>query len=348
MIDRLVERADDIVVVDFGTLKPLAQRLSRHRDGIAMQLAAKPFHQRAEAPGIIEILHQIGLARWPDVGDHRRHPALGVEIVQGELDTGAPRHGNQMDDGIGRTACRHGNGHGVFHRLRRNDFAGRQVFPDHLDSAASTGRTHALVIGVRRRNGAGAGQAQAHGFGNRGHGAGGAHGHAVAVGSRNPTFHARPLFPSDGAGAAFVPILEGIGARAQRLALVVAAQHGAGGQINERIAGRDGAHDETGRGLVAAAEQDRAVDRVGAQQFFRLHGEEIAIQHGRGLLERFGERDRRHLQRETARLQNAALHVLRPLAQVCVAGIDIAPGVDDADDRAFAPIALVIAHLTHA
>ena len=88
-----------------------------------------------------------------------------------------------------------------------------------------------------------------------------------------------------------------------------------------------------GRGLVAAAHQHAAVDRIRAQQLLGLHREQVAIEHRRRLLEHLGQRDRRHLEREAAGLQHAALHLLGALPEMRVAGVDVAPGVDDRDDR---------------
>ena len=48
---------------------------------------------------------------------------------------------------------------------------------------------------------------------------------------------------------------------------------------------------------------------------------------------------------KAAGLQHAALHVLRALAQMRVAEIDVAPGVDDADHRLAAPVGRVEAAL---
>ncbi len=77
---------------------------------------------------------------------------------------------------------------------------------------------------------------------------------------------------------------------------------------------------------------------MAAQKLFRLHRQQIAIEHRRGFHERFRQRHRRQLDREAAGLQHAALHILRASAQVRVAEIDVAPGVDDADDRLAAKI----------
>src|SRR6516225_9573002 len=44
-------------------------------------------------------------------------------------------------------------------------------------------------------------------------------------------------------------------------------------------------------------------------------------------------------------LQHTALDVLRPRAQVRVTGVDLAPGIDDADDGSAAPVGRVITEL---
>ena len=129
------------------------------------------------------------------------------------------------------------------------------------------------------------------------------------------------------------------------LAAPIAAQHRPGRHIDRRHTHADRAHEQAGRGLVAAAHQHRTVDRMRAQQFLGLHREEVAVEHGRGLHERFGQRHRRQFDREAARLQDAALHVLGTLAQMAVAGVDVAPGIDDADHRLAGPVLAVIAEL---
>ena len=103
-----------------------------------------------------------------------------------------------------------------------------------------------------------------------------------------------------------------------------------------------------GGGLVAAAHEHRAVGGIGAKQFLGLHGEEVAIEHRRRLLERLGEAHRRHLDRKAAGLPDAALHLLGALAEMAMAGIDVAPGVDDGDDRLAAIVLASEAHLRRA
>ena len=84
---------------------------------------------------------------------------------------------------------------------------------------------------------------------------------------------------------------------------------------------------------------------MAAQQFLALHGEEVAIEHGRRFDERLGKRHRRQFDRKSAGLIDAALHVFGARAQMAMAGVDIAPGIDDADHRLADPVGAVIAEL---
>ncbi len=143
-------------------------------------------------------------------------------------------------------------------------------------------------------------------------------------------------------------ILEGVRARAQHLPPPVAAQHGAGRQVDERQAHAERAHRETRRGLVAAAHQHGAVDGMAAQQLFGFHRQEVAVEHGRRLDHALGQRDRRQLQRKAARLEDAALDVVHALLEVRMALVGIAPRVDDGDDRFADPVGGRVAHLHHA
>ena len=118
-----------------------------------------------------------------------------------------------------------------------------------------------------------------------------------------------------------------------------------GRHIDGRQPHADRPHYKPRRGLVAAAHQHGAVDRMAAQQFLGLHGEEVAVEHGGGFYHRLGKRHGGQFDRQPAGLQHAALHVLGACAQMAMAGVDVAPGVDDADDRLAGPVRRVIAEL---
>ncbi len=84
---------------------------------------------------------------------------------------------------------------------------------------------------------------------------------------------------------------------------------------------------------------------MAAQQFLRFNRQQVPVHHRRGLDEVLGQRDGRQLKRKTARLQNAAAHFLGPLLEVRVAVADVAPGIDDGDDRTALPVGMVVTHL---
>ena len=77
-------------------------------------------HQRAQAAGIEEILHQV-FARRPDIGEHRHLARDLVEALHVERDAGAARHRDHVDDGVGRAAHRHVHLDGVVERGRREN-----------------------------------------------------------------------------------------------------------------------------------------------------------------------------------------------------------------------------------
>ena len=237
---------------------------------------------------------------------------------------------------------------GIVEGGRRQDLFRRLILPHHVDGAAAGGGAHARMIGVRRRDRRGAGQREPERFGDRHHGRRGAHHHAGAERARNAAFDLVPLVVADAPGALLVPVFPGVRAGTEGVAAPIAAQHRTGRHIDRRNAHRNRAHDQARRGLVAAAHQNRAVDRMAAQQFLAFHGEKIAIEHGRRLDERFGERHRRQLDRKPAGLIDAAFDVLGAVAQMPVAGVDLAPGIDDADHRLADPIGAVIAELAQA
>jgi len=84
---------------------------------------------------------------------------------------------------------------------------------------------------------------------------------------------------------------------------------------------------------------------MAAQQLFRFHREKVAVEHGRRLHERLRQRHRRQFDRKAAGLQHATLDVGRPRTQVRVTRVDLAPGIDDPDDRFAGPVNGVVAEL---
>ena len=110
---------------------------------------------------------------------------------------------------------------------------------------------------------------------------------------------------------------------------------------------REGAHEQRRRGLVAAAHQHRAVDRIAAQRLLGLDRKEVAVHHGRGLLKRLRERQDRHLDGKAARVPDAAPNGLGALAEMAVTTREVAPGVDDRDHRPARELVELVAELFH-
>ena len=163
-----------------------------------------------------------------------------------------------------------------------------------------------------------------------------------------PASMARHSWLGEAARLFLRPVFPDVAARPQHPAVIIAAEHRPGRHEDRRQVHADRAHQRARRGLVAAAHQHDAVDRVRAQQLLDLHGEEVAVEHGRRLDEVLRERQRRELDRESAGLPDAALHLLRPGAEMGVAGVDVGPGVDDRDDRLPHEVRIVVAHLQRA
>ena len=239
-----------------------------------------------------------------------------------------------MYGGIGRSAHRHIGYRAVEEAVPVEDFRWAKILPDHFTDAHTTSRRHAHMAGVDGGNGTCAGQGQAHDIDDRRHGRGGPHGVAGSEGARHAAFKVHPIGVRYPSGPQFVPIFLGVGARPRLLATPLSVGHRSGGAEDQRQVHGDGPHQKARRGLVAAAQKHHAIERMRAQKLFGLHGQHVAIEHGRGLDHHLAHRERGQLHRVTARLPDAALHRLRPVAQMGVTRAHVAPGVDDADHRA--------------
>ena len=112
---------------------------------------------------------------------------------------------------------------------------------------------------------------------------------------------------------------------------------GAGhGKANHRGHGRWRAsgHRRAGVHEPGRRRQHHAVNRVAANAFLHVHADQIAIEHRGGAHQHFAGGHHRELQRPAARLPHAFLHEIGDLAEVRVAGVQLAPGVADANHRA--------------
>ena len=107
-----------------------------------------------------------------------------------------------------------------------------------------------------------------------------------------------------------------------------AARNDDGGQVDRRRG-----HQQRRDRLVATAEQDHAVDRVGSQHLLGRHRGHVAPQHRGRTHERLAERHHRQVQRYAASLVDALLDALGDFVQVRVARREVGRGVGDRDVR---------------
>ena len=124
-------------------------------------------------------------------------------------------------------------------------------------------------------------------------------------------------------------------ARADLLAAEVARQHRAAGNADGRKVAARRAHQQRGRGLVAAHEQHDAVERIAADATLRRPCWRDCGTTSRWDAAASSPSDiTGNSSGNPPGFVDAALHELRELAEVPVAGRQLAPGVADADDRA--------------
>ena len=345
LVDRIGQRSDHITVMVLRTINTGAKAVARYSGHRQVQLVAQRRHQRRQTTSIEKILHKIIGAGRPNVRNNRSGAANGIKIIKTQINAGAARHGNQMNNGVCRTARRHGNCDRVHRTFTGHDFVRGQILPDHVDSPPAARRRHAFVARIGSRNGGCAGQGQPPALGNRHHGGRGSHRHTGAIAAGNAALYAVPLVLGDGAGPAFIPVFPDIGPRTQPFASIVATQHRPGRHENERQPGTDRPHDERRCRLVTASHQHRTVNRVRAQGFLYFKRAHVAVQHRCGLEELFRKRMNRHFHRHAASLIYALFHKGRPVPQMVMAGRQIRPCIDDRDDRLAVPVLIAQAHL---
>ena len=170
-----------------------------------------------------------------------------------------------MHQGVGRAPKRQHCHDGIVKRLGGQHMTGTQIRPHHVYDAFARGNRHLCVSGIWRRNGGGTRQRQAKCLDRAGHGAGRPHGHAVTRTASDAGEQLLPLASINRARAQFVPALEHVTARTQRLAACISPQHGTRWHINHRNAHGGRPHHQARRGLVAPSHEHSPIHGIGAQ-----------------------------------------------------------------------------------
>ena len=124
--DRVVETANHILPfgVGFHLGQILCHCLTRHREAIPVKQAfvEEHFHQWSQTANSDQLGHDIFPAGF-EIRQHR-HPATNAgEIIDAQLHPGRMRHGEHVQDRIGRSSQCGDHGQGILKCLSSHDVA---------------------------------------------------------------------------------------------------------------------------------------------------------------------------------------------------------------------------------
>ena len=177
---RIGDRADHVRVLDREPGAVLADAVTVDGHGVLVDEAG--LHQLVDdagyAAGAVELLAEV-LARGLHVDQQRDVVAVGLPVLDRQLDPGVPGDGDHVRRRVGRAADGRGHADRVLECLPDEDRRGAAIVVHHLhDLAARLVGHHAAAL-IGSRDGRAAGQAHAERLGDRVHRRGGAHGVAV-------------------------------------------------------------------------------------------------------------------------------------------------------------------------
>ena len=334
-VDRIGARPDDVLRIARVRLRRAARRAYAPHDRrrVEVEQVAELAQQARHAAGPVEVLHVVH-ARRLQVDQHRHLAAEPVELVEVDRDAAPPGDRGQVDQRVGRAADRLQHDQRVAERRRRHERRGRgpPLRPSPPRAARRLGRAQALGMhrGDRRR------ARQAMPIASAMH----AIVLAVPITMQVPAVGAsRPLTASisrrvDVAGAEVAPQAPAVGAGAEP------SRPDRGRPASARSGRRSPERRPTPRaiscaGIVLSQPPISTTASIGCARI--ISSVSIAIRLRRymlvGMGERLVDRDRRELHRQPAGQHHAALDRLDQLRHVAVAGIEVAVGVGDADDR---------------
>ena len=314
-LQRFGEGPDDVAVRRLCVGDVLGQGLASDGHGIAVEqtFAVKRLgHGRHAARPV------IGLAEITPGGlaiDQQRHlVAIGLPVLQLQLDLGMAGDGLQVDRRVGRPADGRVDADGVQERPARQDIAGFQILPHHLDNAPPGQIGHGRASGIGRGDRGAAGQRKTERLGQAVHGERGAHGVAVPGRGRRLTGPVDESFIVDLAGGEQLPCLPLHHAGARQLTLPPGVQHRPAGQRDGRNVDRGGGHQGGRRGLVAADREHDAVEGITVQDFDLTEIGKIAVEHRRRPTSRLLDRVHGEFEGHATGVADAVAHARSPTA----------------------------------
>ena len=276
-----VHGADDFRIVVAGSLEVLAQAPAGDRGLVQIQQGRHLLQERRGAACVGEVLHQE-TARRLQIQQHRRGLGQFVEPLEGQWNVGPPRHGEEVNDGVGGAADGVKRPDGVVERAGAQQPGRFQIQFHQAHDLASGPVRQTSPAGVGRRIGGVPGQRQSQGFGQRGQRGGRAHGHAVARTPDHGALEIQPVFLTDPTGSQFDLEAPAIGARSQLLAPPVGGELRSAGHEDRRQVRAHGSHEQSRRGLVASSQKDDAIQWIGPDAFLHVHAQKVPEEHGGG------------------------------------------------------------------
>ena len=323
-----------------------------HGRHVGVQQAATG--QRAEdaedAAGAVHVFHVVLLDVRRDLAQLRHLARQTVDVAQVEIDLGFLGGGQQVQDGVGRTAHGDVEGHGVFERLEVGDVARQHrlivlavVTLAQLDDGAAGLQEQLLAVGVGGQGRTVARQGQAQRFGQAVHRVGGEH-----AGARTAGRAGAALVLSD-----FLVRSAGVGGDHHRVDEVeavagefgLAGFHRAAGHEDHRNVQAQGRHQHAGGDLVAVGDADDGVGAVGVDHVLDGVGDDLAarqriqhavVAHGDAVVDGDGVEFLGH----AAGAFDLAGDQLAQVLEVHVARYELGEGVGNGDDRLFEVVIL--------
>ena len=330
VLDRALPHGDHLRIEDLRILEVVHERLPRDGQRLRVQQVLDLPQHGQQATGAEEVLHEVATGGL-EVHQQWHMGADAVEILHREADAEATGDREQVHHGVGRPADRGERDDRVVEGALGEEGRGGAAVLHQIDGQAPG------ELGGLAEAGIGGGGARDPGhdgperLGDQRHRRRGAHGVAVPGAADHRGLRAGEVLQRERPGAHLLAELPHPRAAAQRGAAEGAVEHGPTGHHHRGDVDAGGRHEQGGDGLVAAAQQHHAVDRVGTQHLLGAHRGHVPPEHRGGAHIGLTEGDHRQLLGHAAGLEDPVLDELRDAGQVRVAGGEVAGGVGDRD-----------------
>ena len=276
--------------------------------------------------------------RWRPAGwrsTSKRHAGPDpVEVVERQRDAQPSGDGEEVHDGIGRAPDGRQGHDRVAERAAGHDIAGSPPGGHHLDDqpAAQLGLLLEAAVGCRDPGRARDGHPE--GLGHERHRGRGAHRVAVTGAPDHRGLGGDERRRIQRPGTDLLALSPDRRPAAQGLALEAAVEHRTAGDHERGQVHRGRRHEQGRDRLVAAAEQDDAVDRVRPEELLGGHRGEVPPEHRRRPDQGLAEAHDRHVERDATRLPDPVGDAPGHVAEMAVARHQVRAGVGDGDVRA--------------